>query len=199
MICLIDNYDSFTFNIVQYLKELNADVWLVKNDKVTVEEIRSQQIDAILLSPGPCTPNEAGISLEVLRHCAGCFPILGICLGHEVIGQAFGSKVVHARKVMHGKVSEIYHVGTGVFSSLPSPFKATRYHSLVVEHDSLPEELEVTAWTQRDNGDIDEIMGIKHKHYAIEGVQFHPEAILTQYGHELLGNFLQTIQSRYIK
>ena len=190
MLCLIDNYDSFTFNIVQYLKELNVDVWVVKNDEISVDEILSRHVNAILISPGPCTPNEAGISVATLRQCAGHIPILGICLGHEAIGQAFGGNVIHARKVMHGKVSEIYHDGKGVFRGIPSPFKATRYHSLVVERVSLPCELEISAWTKSETDDIAEIMGLRHKTYAIEGVQFHPEAILTEYGRELLANFM---------
>lgn len=196
MLCLIDNYDSFTYNIVQYLKELDAEIWLVKNDEVTVEEIMSRQVSGILVSPGPCTPDEAGISMAVMRECAGKLPMLGICLGHEALGQAFGGKVAHANKVMHGKVSEIHHSGTGVFKGLPSPFKATRYHSLVIEPESLSGRLEVTAWTQNIDGEFDEIMGVRHKDYAIEGVQFHPEAILTEYGHELLNNFLQTSHER---
>jgi anthranilate synthase component 2 len=193
MLCLIDNYDSFTYNIAQYLKELDAEIWLVKNDEVTVEEIMSRPVSGILVSPGPCTPNEAGISMTVMRECAGKLPVLGICLGHEAVGQAFGSRVVHANNVMHGKVSEIHHSGAGVFSSLPSPFKATRYHSLVIEPESLSEDLEVTAWTQNSNGEFDEIMGVRHKDYDIEGVQFHPEAILTEYGHNLLNNFLHKL------
>ncbi len=191
MLCLIDNYDSFTYNITQYLAELGEDVRIVKNDETTVSRLRELPIDRFVISPGPCTPNESGISLDVLRHFAGQRPILGICLGHEAIGQVFGGKVVHARSVMHGKVSDIYHDGKGVFQGLPNPFKATRYHSLVVERDSLPDSLEVSAWTRTPDGRLDEIMALRHKQHVIEGVQFHPEAILTEYGHELLKNFCQ--------
>jgi anthranilate synthase component II len=191
MLCLIDNYDSFTYNITQYLAELGEDVRIVKNDETTIDGLREMPIDRFVISPGPCTPNESGISLEVLRHFAGQRPILGICLGHEAIGQVFGGKVVHARSVMHGKVSDIYHDGKGVFRELPNPFKATRYHSLVVERDSLPDSLEISAWTRTPDGQLDEIMALRHKHHVIEGVQFHPEAILTEYGHELLRNFCQ--------
>jgi anthranilate synthase component II len=191
MLCLIDNYDSFTYNITQYLAELGEDVRIVKNDETTINGLREMPIDRFVISPGPCTPNESGISLEVLRHFAGQRPILGICLGHEAIGQVFGGKVVHARSVMHGKVSDIYHDGKGVFQDLPSPFKATRYHSLVVELESLPDSLEISAWTRTPDGQLDEIMALRHKHHVIEGVQFHPEAILTEHGHELLRNFCQ--------
>jgi anthranilate synthase component 2 len=190
MLLMIDNYDSFTFNVVQYLAELGADVHVVRNDELTVEQIKALQPERIVISPGPCTPNEAGVSLEVIKTFAGVIPILGICLGHQSIGQAFGGDVVRAKAVMHGKTSLIHHTGMGVFANLPSPFTATRYHSLVVDQPSLPSCLEVTAWTQTDQGDVDEIMGFRHKQFAIEGVQFHPESILTEHGHDLLNNFL---------
>lgn len=190
MLLMIDNYDSFTFNVVQYLAELGADVHVVRNDELTVEQIKALQPERIVISPGPCTPNEAGVSLEVIKTFAGVTPILGICLGHQSIGQAFGGEVVRAKAVMHGKTSPIYHAGMGVFTDLPSPFTATRYHSLVVDQPSLPSCLEMTAWTQTDQGDVDEIMGFRHKQFAIEGVQFHPESILTEHGHDLLNNFL---------
>ena len=190
MLLMIDNYDSFTWNLVQYLGELGQQVQVVRNDAVTVDEIRALQPERIVISPGPCTPNEAGVSLDVLRELAGVMPILGVCLGHQAIGQAFGGKVVRARQIMHGKVSSIRHAGAGVFRGLPDPFEATRYHSLVVEKDSVPDCLEVTAWTEHADGRIDEIMGLRHKTLPIEGVQFHPESILTQHGHALLRNFL---------
>jgi len=190
MLLMIDNYDSFTFNVVQYLAELGADVHVVRNDELTVEQIKALQPERIVISPGPCTPNEAGVSLEVIKTFAGVIPILGICLGHQSIGQAFGGDVVRAKAVMHGKTSLIHHTGMGVFANLPSPFTATRYHSLVVDQPSLPSCLEVTAWTQTYQGDVDEIMGFRHKQFAIEGVQFHPESILTEHGHDLLNNFL---------
>ena len=191
MLLMIDNYDSFTYNIVQYLGELGADVHVVRNDEITVDEIATLAPDRIVLSPGPCTPNEAGISMEVVRQWAGKLPILGICLGHQSIGQVFGGEVVRARKVMHGKTSPIHHRGQGVFHGLSQPFEATRYHSLVVAKESLPDVLEVTAWTETESGDIDEIMGLRHKELPLEGVQFHPESILTAHGHDLLQNFLQ--------
>lgn len=191
MILMIDNYDSFTYNVVQYLGELGAEVKVVRNDELTVAQVGALGPTHIVISPGPCTPNEAGISLDVIREYAGRIPILGICLGHQAIGQAFGGKVVHARQVMHGKTSMIYHTGGGVFTGLPNPYEATRYHSLVVERDSLPECLEITAWTQTPEGDLDEIMGFRHREHAVEGVQFHPESILTQHGHDLLRNFLR--------
>ena len=190
MLLLIDNYDSFTYNLVQYFGELGADVRVYRNDQITVDEIESLRPKQLVISPGPCTPNEAGISVEAIRHFAGKLPILGVCLGHQSIGQAFGGKVVHAREIMHGKSSMIYHKDTGVFAGLENPFEATRYHSLVVEKESLPECLEVTAWTETESGDLDEIMGLRHREYAIEGVQFHPESILTRLGHDLLRNFL---------
>lgn len=191
MLLMIDNYDSFTYNIVQYLGELGADVHVVRNDEITVDEIEALAPERIVLSPGPCTPNEAGISMDVVRQWAGKLPILGICLGHQSIGQVFGGEVVRAAKVMHGKTSPIHHRGQGVFHGLSQPFEATRYHSLVVAKESLPDVLEITAWTETESGDIDEIMGLRHKELAIEGVQFHPESILTAHGHDLLQNFLQ--------
>ncbi|GMG85720.1 anthranilate synthase component II [Biformimicrobium ophioploci] len=192
MILMIDNYDSFTWNVVQYLAELGAQVEVRRNDAITVDEISAMDPERIVISPGPCTPNEAGISMEVIRKFGGLVPILGICLGHQSIGQVFGGEVLRARQVMHGKVSPIYHAGEGVFRDLSNPFEATRYHSLVVEKDSLPDCLEVTAWTQTEDGQVDEIMGMRHKTLPIEGVQFHPESILTQHGHELLRNFLES-------
>ena len=191
MLLMIDNYDSFTYNLVQYLGELGADVRVYRNDQITVKEIGQLRPEHIVISPGPCTPNEAGVSLETIRHFAGRIPILGVCLGHQSIGQAFGGQVVHARQVMHGKTSQIYHRGAGVFQGLPSPFEATRYHSLVVAKESLPACLEVTAWTATANGQVDEIMGVRHRELAVEGVQFHPESILTQHGHQMLKNFLK--------
>lgn len=190
MILMIDNYDSFTFNVVQYLLELGAEVTTHRNDEITVADINDMAPEKIVISPGPCTPNEAGISLDTVSHFAGKIPILGICLGHQSIGQSFGGKVVRANEVMHGKTSMIYHQGAGVFKDLDNPFEATRYHSLVVEPESLPDCLEVTAWTEED-GQIDAIMGVRHKSLDVEGVQFHPESILTQHGHKLLNNFLQ--------
>lgn len=191
MLLMIDNYDSFTYNVVQYLGELEADVRVVRNDEVTVEDIRALAPERLVISPGPCTPNEAGISMKAIEAFAGEIPILGICLGHQSIGQVFGGKVVRARQVMHGKTSPIHHHGRGVFRGLENPLVATRYHSLVIEKESLPDCLEITAWTELDNGDMDEIMGIRHKTLDVEGVQFHPESILTQQGHELLRNFLE--------
>lgn len=191
MLLMIDNYDSFTYNIVQYLGELGAEVVVVRNDEITVDDIEALAPEKIVLSPGPCTPNEAGISMAVVQQWAGKLPILGICLGHQSIGQVYGGKVVRARKVMHGKTSPIHHNGEGVFKGLSRPFEATRYHSLVVERDSLPNCLEITAWTETDAGEVDEIMGLRHRELALEGVQFHPESILTAHGHDLLRNFLQ--------
>ncbi len=187
---MIDNYDSFTYNLVHYFAELGQEVKVVRNDALTVAEAAALKPDYIVLSPGPCTPNEAGICLPVLEQLAGKVPIFGVCLGHQSLGQAFGGKVVRAKTIMHGKTSMIHHNGIGAFKGLPSPFEATRYHSLVVEQESLPDCLEITAWTQNDDGDMDEIMGLRHKTLAVEGVQFHPESILTQHGHDLLGNFL---------
>ncbi len=191
MLLMIDNYDSFTYNVVQYLGELGADVQVYRNDKITVDEIKKLSPERIVISPGPCTPNEAGVSIETIKAFAGKLPLLGICLGHQSIGQAFGGKIVHANKIMHGKTSMIYHSDEGIFKGLASPYEATRYHSLVIEKASLPDCLEVTAWTKNESGEIDEIMGVRHKEYAIEGVQFHPESILTEHGHDLLKNFLQ--------
>lgn len=191
MILMIDNYDSFTFNIVQYLGELKADVKVVRNDEVTVSDIEAMAPERIVISPGPCTPSEAGVSVAVIEAFAGRIPLLGICLGHQSIGQAFGGKVVRAKQVMHGKISPMFHRQQGVFSDLPTPFNATRYHSLVVERDSLPDCLEITAWTETEDGEVDEIMGLRHKTLAVEGVQFHPESILSEHGHRLLENFLK--------
>ncbi len=187
---MIDNYDSFTWNVVQYLGELGAEVKVVRNDEIAADAIEALAPAKIVISPGPCTPNEAGISLEVIRRFAGRIPILGVCLGHQCIGQAFGGRIVRARQVMHGKTSLIHHAGTGVFRGLANPFQATRYHSLVIEKESCPERLEVTAWTVDEHGRLDEIMGVRHRDLAIEGVQFHPESILTEHGHALLANFL---------
>ena len=186
MMLMIDNYDSFTYNLVQYLAELGQTVETFRNDQISVPEIEAASPERIMLSPGPCTPKEAGITLDVINHFSGKVPLMGVCLGHQAIGQAFGGKVVHAGRIMHGKTSMIEHTGEGVFSGLESPFRATRYHSLVVEKDSLPRCLEVTAWT--DEG---EIMGLRHRRLSVEGVQFHPESILTEHGHALLKNFLE--------
>ncbi|MDW3095684.1 MAG: aminodeoxychorismate/anthranilate synthase component II [Gammaproteobacteria bacterium] len=191
MILMIDNYDSFTYNLVQYFGELEQQVKVVRNDHIGIREITQLQPDYIVLSPGPCTPNEAGISLDIVDKLAGKFPILGVCLGHQTIGQAFGGKIVRANDIMHGKTSPVHHLNKHVFNDCDLPFTATRYHSLVIEKQSLPDCLEVTAWTQKDNGDIDEIMGVRHKDLAIEGVQFHPESILTDFGHHLLQNFIE--------
>lgn len=191
MILMIDNYDSFTYNVVQYLAELGADVKVIRNDELTLAEIEVLNPEKIVVSPGPCTPNEAGVSVEVIRSFAGQLPILGICLGHQSIGQAFGGNIVRAGKVMHGKISSIYHADKGVFNGLSIPFDATRYHSLVIQKDDLPDCLEVTAWTQTEDGGLDEIMGVRHREMDIEGVQFHPESVLTQHGHDLLRNFLE--------
>ncbi len=192
MILMIDNYDSFTWNIVQYLGELGAEVVVRRNDEITLADIEAMAPRKIVISPGPCTPNEAGISMATLQHFAGRIPMLGVCLGHQSLGQVFGGRVIRAEGgVMHGKTSPIFHAGEGVFRGLPSPFRATRYHSLVVECRSLPACLEITAWTQTQEGGIEYIMGLKHKEYAIEGVQFHPESILTEHGHQLLKNFLE--------
>ena len=191
MLLMIDNYDSFTYNLVQYLGELGQDVKVVRNDELTVAQIAALAPERIVISPGPCTPNEAGVSLEVLEKLSGQVPILGVCLGHQSLGQAFGGRVVRARTIMHGKTSPIRHKGLGVFAGLPDPFEATRYHSLVVEKESLPDCLEITAWTENPDGSMDEIMGLRHKTLPVEGVQFHPESILTQHGHDMLRNFLQ--------
>jgi anthranilate synthase component 2 len=190
MLLMIDNYDSFTYNLVQYLGELGQDVHVRRNDAITLEEIADLAPERIVISPGPCTPNEAGISMPLIERFKSEIPILGVCLGHQSIGQVFGGRVVHAKRVMHGKTSEIFHSGTDVFRGLAVPFTATRYHSLVVERESLPGCLEVTAWTQDGDGAFEEIMGLRHREFPVFGVQFHPESILTSYGHELLRNFL---------
>jgi len=190
-VLMIDNYDSFTYNLVQYLGELDADVEVVRNDQVGVETIMATDASHIMISPGPCTPNEAGVSMAAIQALAGKIPILGVCLGHQSIGQVFGGDIVHAREIMHGKTSPVYHDGGGVFAGLDNPFVATRYHSLVIDKNSLPECLKVSAWTENSDGSIDEIMGVQHRELAIEGVQFHPESILTEHGHALLRNFLQ--------
>jgi len=191
MLLMIDNYDSFTYNLVQYLGELGADVHVVRNDQTTVAEIEQMRPTHIVISPGPCTPNEAGISVESICTFAGKIPILGVCLGHQSIGQAFGGKIVHAGRIMHGKTSMIHHNNVGVFHGLDNPFEATRYHSLVIDKNLVPECLEVTAWTKDDAGELDEIMGVRHREMPVEGVQFHPESILTTHGHAILKNFLQ--------
>lgn len=187
---MIDNYDSFTYNLVQYFAELGADVHVVRNDQASVDDVIAMQADKLVISPGPCTPTQAGISVELIKRMAGTLPILGVCLGHQSIGEVFGGKVVHARQIMHGKTSAMHHNNVGVFNGLSKPFKATRYHSLVVEKASLPDCLEITAWTETADGEMDEIMGLKHVELDIEGVQFHPESILTEHGHDLLRNFL---------
>jgi anthranilate synthase component 2 len=190
MLVMIDNYDSFTYNLVQYFGELGVEVRVYRNDEVTVEEVVKMAPAHIVISPGPCTPNEAGISVDLIKAVAGKIPLLGVCLGHQSIGQAFGGKVVRANAIMHGKTSQVYHHNQGVFAGLANPFEATRYHSLVVEKASLPDCLELTAWTQNPDGSVDEIMGLRHREYAVQGVQFHPESILTQHGHDMLKNFL---------
>jgi len=186
MLLMIDNYDSFTYNLVQYFGELGEDVRTFRNDEITIEQIEALKPDRICISPGPCTPAEAGICIPVLQHFAGKIPILGVCLGHQAIGAAFGGKVIRAQQIMHGKTSEITHTGIGVFRGLPSPFTVIRYHSLAIERESLPDCLEITAWTEDG-----EIMGVRHKELAIEGVQFHPESILSEHGHAVLKNFLE--------
>lgn len=190
-IVMIDNYDSFTYNLVQYFGELGADVVVVRNDEVSIADIEAMRPDKLVISPGPCTPKEAGISVESILHFAGILPILGVCLGHQSIGFAFGGDIIHAKQIMHGKTSAIYHHNSGVFKGLSNPFIATRYHSLVIAQNTLPDCLEVTAWTQDESGGIDEIMGVRHTTLDIEGVQFHPESILTEQGHDLLRNFLE--------
>ena len=189
---MIDNYDSFTYNLVQYFGELGEEVRVVRNDELSLEQIDALAPKFVVISPGPCTPNEAGISLALIEKLGGKVPLLGVCLGHQSIGQAFGGRVIRAKTIMHGKTSMIHHTGRGVFAGLPTPFEATRYHSLVVESSSLPDALEVTAWTQNDDGTLDEIMGLRHRTQNIEGVQFHPESILTQHGHAMLKNFLDS-------
>ena len=191
MLLMIDNYDSFTFNLVQYLQVLGAEVEVVRNDAMTVDEIEKLAPQRIVISPGPCTPNEAGVSLEVIERLGPTTPILGVCLGHQSIGQAYGGRVVRAGNIMHGKTSRIRHEGRGVFAGLPDAYEATRYHSLVVERGSLPAELEITAWTENEDGSFEEIMGLRHREHPVEGVQFHPESILTEHGHALLKNFLE--------
>lgn len=191
MLLMIDNYDSFTYNVVQYLGELGADVHVYRNDEITVEEIEQLAPSKIVISPGPCTPTQAGISLAVIEHFKGKIPILGICLGHQSIGQAFGGKIIRAGQVMHGKTSPVFHNDAGVFKGLSNPFTATRYHSLVIDRAHLPDCLEITAWTENQDGSVEEIMGVRHKILDIEGVQFHPESILSEHGHDLLRNFLE--------
>ncbi len=191
-VLMIDNYDSFTYNLVQYLGELNAEVDVVRNDQVGMDYVVNSDASHIMISPGPCTPNEAGISMQVIEAMAGKKPLLGVCLGHQCIGQVFGGRIVHAKHIMHGKTSMMKHNQQGVFAGLANPLQATRYHSLVIEHDSLPQCLEITAWTESDDGGFDEIMAVRHKQLAVEGVQFHPESILTEQGHDLLQNFLNT-------
>lgn len=191
MLLMIDNYDSFTYNIVQYLGELGADVAVHRNDAISLQEIEALAPAQIVISPGPCTPNEAGISMEVIRTFAGRIPLLGICLGHQSIGQVYGGDIVRAGRVMHGKISPIEHTGAGVFKGLAQPFSATRYHSLVIDKNTLPDCLEVTAWALDDAGEREEIMGVRHKEFLVEGVQFHPESILSEQGHQLLKNFLE--------
>ncbi len=191
MLLMIDNYDSFTYNLVQYLGELGAEVAVYRNDQITLDEMIGLNPERIMISPGPCTPNEAGVSIETIKHFAGVVPILGVCLGHQSIGQAFGGDIIHAKQIMHGKTSLMHHNNKGVFHGLGNPFEATRYHSLVINKETLPDCLEITSWTETEDGQIDEIMGVRHKTLPIEGVQFHPESILSEYGHDLLQNFLQ--------
>ncbi|BCG65968.1 MAG: anthranilate synthase component II [Methyloprofundus sp.] len=190
-VVMVDNYDSFTYNLVQYFGELGADVTVVRNDEVSIADIEQLNPDKMVISPGPCTPKEAGISVQTILAFAGKLPILGVCLGHQSIGHAFGGSIVHAKSIMHGKVSPVYHHDTGVFKGLNNPFTATRYHSLVIDQNTLPDCLEITAWTQDEHGNIEEIMGVRHKELDIEGVQFHPESILTEHGHDMLRNFLE--------
>ncbi len=190
MLLMIDNYDSFTYNLVQYFGELGAEVKVFRNDQITIEQIEALSPSHLVVSPGPCTPNEAGVSVAAIKHFAGKIPILGVCLGHQSLGQAFGGDVIHAKQVMHGKTSPIFHSDKGIFNSLGNPYTATRYHSLVVDKNSLPDCLEITAWTENEAGEMDEIMGLRHKEYDIQGVQYHPESILSEHGHDLLKNFL---------
>ena len=192
MLLMIDNYDSFTYNLVQYLGELGADVEVHRNDEITIDEIKTKNPERLMISPGPCTPDEAGISMQAIKAFAGEIPILGVCLGHQSIGQVFGGKIIHAKEIMHGKTSKIYHKNSHVFAGLSNPYTATRYHSLVIEKESLPDCLEITAWTETEAGEIDEIMGVRHKTMNVEGVQFHPESILTEHGYDLLNNFLKS-------
>ena len=191
MLLMIDNYDSFTYNLVQYFGELGEEVQVHRNDQVTIQEIEKLAPEFLVVSPGPCTPNEAGISMQAIEHFAGKLPILGVCLGHQSIGQVFGGKIIHAKQIMHGKTSMMHHKDTGVFTGIDNPFEATRYHSLVIEKETIPDCLEITAWTEDENGNMDEIMGVRHTEYNIQGMQFHPESILTQSGHQLLKNFLE--------
>ncbi len=195
MLLMIDNYDSFTYNIVQYFGELNQEVKVVRNDQVTLEDIERWQPQYLVIGPGPCSPTEAGISIPAIQHFAGKIPLLGVCLGHQSIGQAFGGNIVRAKTVMHGRLSDMYHSNQGIFSNLPNPFSATRYHSLVIDQATLPECLEVTCWTQEADGTMEEIMGIRHKTLPVEGVQFHPESILSQHGHQIFQNFLDIYAS----
>lgn len=195
MLLMIDNYDSFTYNIVQYFGELNQEVKVVRNDQVTLEDIERWQPQYLVIGPGPCSPTEAGISIPAIQHFAGKIPLLGVCLGHQSIGQAFGGNIVRAKTVMHGRLSDMYHSNQGIFSNLPNPFSATRYHSLVIDQATLPECLEVTCWTQEADGSMEEIMGIRHKTLPVEGVQFHPESILSQHGHQIFQNFLDIYAS----
>jgi len=190
MLLMIDNYDSFTYNLVQYFGELGTDIRVFRNDEISLEEIEAMAPEKIIISPGPCTPHEAGISVPVIKHFAGSVPILGVCLGHQSIGEAFGGKIIRAKRVMHGKISAIHHEGKGVFKDIDNPFNATRYHSLVIEYESLPDCLELTSWTENEDGSLEEIMGVRHKTLAVEGVQFHPESILSEHGHQMLKNFL---------
>ena len=190
MVLMIDNYDSFTYNIVQYLGELGADVEVHRNDEITLDEIERLAPSHLVISPGPCTPTEAGISVAAIKHFAGKLPILGVCLGHQAIGQAFGGHIIRAKQIMHGKTSQVFHEGKGVFEGLPNPFEATRYHSLVIERETMPDCLEITAWTQNPDGSFEEIMGVRHRELTVEGVQFHPESILTEHGHDMLRRFL---------
>ncbi|BAV96419.1 anthranilate synthase component 2 [Lysobacter enzymogenes] len=190
-VLMIDNYDSFTYNLVQYLQTLGSEVRVIRNDELSVDEIERMAPQRIVISPGPCTPDQAGVSLEVIRRLGAHTPILGVCLGHQSLGQAYGGQVIRAKRIMHGKTSPIRHEGRGVFAGLPDGYEATRYHSLVVERDSLPDSLEVTAWTEYEDGGFEEIMGLRHREHPVEGVQFHPESIKTEHGHALLRNFLQ--------
>lgn len=190
-VLMIDNYDSFTYNLVQYLGELGAEVEVVRNDQLSLEAIIARDASHIMISPGPCTPDQAGISMAAIGALAGVKPILGVCLGHQCIGQVFGGVIIHAKQIMHGKTSMVKHTGAGVFSGVSSPFEATRYHSLVIDKETMPDCLELTAWTENKEGSVDEIMGVRHRELAVEGVQFHPESILTRFGHDLLANFLK--------
>ena len=196
MLLMIDNYDSFTYNLVQYFSELGQEVKVFRNDEISLAEIEQLNPERLVISPGPCTPNEAGISLAAIKHFAGKLPILGVCLGHQSIGQAFGGDIIRAGQVMHGKISAIHHANIGVFQGLKNPYNATRYHSLVIDKRTLPDCLEITAWTENQDGSMEEIMGVRHKALAIEGVQFHPESILTEHGHDLLANFLAAGRAR---